>query len=465
MKSKTSFFKLTLESLRRNKTAIFITVIGYILYLFLFAFKLKQNENPINTPLFELWRPSQIENFVASLTGVYLGCAFFRHLHSKSETDFYNSMPIRKIDQFCANTVACISLYTIIIVAVTGFKLLLLCQVPETYDYLIYLLYDFIAMYCAFLVSWISAVLAMTITGRLSTAIFMTLMLIYYIGYIGISVFTSYASTFFQTAYHPEQNYLYYLSPFTLMYQMSYPSNMKVWTLEGHWPYINGCILYTLILWIISYLLFKKRPAEAAGQTMAFPKLTDWIRFALVIPYALFIGRKCYYRLFFDSYFWIYFPTIFGCIMLFVIFEGILHHDIRAAFRKKLQLVISIVLCIGIISVFRYDIFGHDQKVPKASSLSSITIEVYAWGEKLGTDTINKKITDEKEIEQALIALDEARINNLTEKSTNKRFQLTYTVTYQYKIGIKQYRQYKTHWDYIPTNTDTILPELDFNDW
>ena len=117
MTSRVSFPKLIIETLRRHLAAVLITVLAFFVHIISFFLNVQNilsqayvqdvasssllpispnNSEHVIRELTELSSPNFATTIMVMLIGGYLAFDFFRYMHSKKETDFYESMPIRR---------------------------------------------------------------------------------------------------------------------------------------------------------------------------------------------------------------------------------------------------------------------------------------------------------------------------------------------------------------------------------
>ena len=339
MTSRVSFLKFIVETLRRHIAAVLITALGFFIHIISFfmnvqnilsseyissydAFSSVHPDIEIFTrDLCELCSPNLTNGVIAMAFGAYLAFDFLKYMHSKRETDFYDSMPIRRQTWFRVIFVSCFALFFILCAAATGIEAAI--AFGTGYGALTMLqnmLWNFICMIAAFLVTWFTTALAMIMTGHSIIALLGFGVFASYIPLILATLIPVYSARFFETYVYTDINpNVYYFSPVTLVYKIA--NSWLEWKLDEHWTYIIGCFVFTAIIGVITYLLFLRRPSEAAGRAMAFEKANNIIRFMLVIPLALYAGLFLEEMATMTSTAWLIFGVIFGAFLLHGIME------------------------------------------------------------------------------------------------------------------------------------------------
>ena len=154
-------------------------------------------------------------------------------------------------------------------------------------------------------------------------------------------------------------------------------------------------IIIAIIVGLVAYLLYLRRPSETAGRAMAFEKVNSWIRVLLVVPLALYAGLFLNEITSIGSTAWLLFGVIFASCLLHGIIEAIFQFDIKALISKKKQLLFTILFCLAFVFVFWTDVFQFDNYVPNEKDIKTIKIDTYLLDH-------NGKYFDEWEFNQAL---------------------------------------------------------------
>lgn len=102
------------------------------------------------------------------------------------------------------------------------------------------------------------------------------------------------------------------------------------------WVLIAAAIAYTLA----AYIIYLKRPSEAAGKTITFPAIEPVIKTLIVIPASFFCG------IFFSetavgSDRWFLFGLIFSFVLLCILMEIIFRLDFRGLLMHKRQFLLN----------------------------------------------------------------------------------------------------------------------------
>lgn len=401
MTSRVLFPKLVIETLRRHTAAVLITVLGFFIHIITFFMSVQNTlsstyiedysveelvggQNPavsrVAENLFELCSPKFAYGVFAFGFGAYLAFDFLRYMHSKRETDFYDSMPIRRQTWFKTIFTSCFLLFFVLsavttavetgIIFSTGYGSLAILQA---------ILWNYICMIGAFLVAWFTTALAMIMTGHSIIAFLGFGVFASYVPLILANLAPTYCARFFDTYVYRDPNpNIYYFSPVTVVYKMT--NSWFEWDIKEHWNYIIGCFVLAILVGTIAYVLFLRRPSETAGRAMAFEKANDVIRFMIVIPLTLYAGLFLEEMATMTSMAWLIFGIIFGGFLLHGIMECIFQFDIKALLTKKKQLLATLIICIAFVFVFWIDLFKYDDYIPDAEDVKIVKIDSNLFG-------------------------------------------------------------------------------------
>ena len=489
MTSRVSFLKLMIDALRRHLASVLITVLAFFIHVIAFFLNVQNTlsreympdytssssfigtPKPVNAEyiledLAVLSLPSLWNAILAMTIGVFLAYDLFRYLHSKKETDFYESLPIRKQTRFRMLLMASTSLFVILatfstllefaIIFGTGYGSALLFK---------NMMWSLLCMIGCFLACYVTTALAMIMTGHTIVALLGFGLFASYIPLIISNLFPLYANNFFETyVYHDISENYYYFSPITLAYKASYSWNYNgnMWKIQNHWTYVLGCFVFATVIGILAYLLFLRRPSETAGRAMAFEKFNPVIRLLIVIPLALYAGLLLNEIAAYAKNAWLIFGIIFAAFLLHGIIECIFQFDIKALISKKRQLLCAILFCLGFLFVFWIDLFQYDKYMPTADELKAVAINTYLFDEgKYNWEEHKDHLTGES-IELALDAIKDIRMSEKASDDEDYTYTNDFTVTYTLKNGIKKERQYFFYGNEFPDSLDKLTATEDF---
>lgn len=380
MMSKNSFLVSLKEN---NKRRIWLWIVSELIWFFYYPVGMamlmsrKMEHNRMDGLVGEAARQRLVEaagdwlgggfHIIAILmTGVAIICAIqgFSYLYSRKKVDLYHSVPVKKSRRFA-------------VIFTNG---ILVCFIP----YLVNLL-------LAMLIAWFSGGMDGHNFSRAWTATLLHLLL--YLGVYGITVLAAMLTgnlviTVFATAifllYEIVIRLLLegYMVKFFSYY--SYYSSVDALYLSPFWYFgraaegfegggsplgaIFGMLLMTAFVTGLAYYCYWKRPSEAAGKAMAFEKSKAVVKFFLTVPFSL--GAALIVDdIVVSNRVLVIFSMMIAVILSNAVIEVIYEADIKAAFRKKRQTLVSGLCTAAIALIFCFDIIGYDAWEPSPEKL------------------------------------------------------------------------------------------------
>jgi len=312
---------------------------------------------------------------VATIIAVICAVQGFSYLNKRHQLDFYHSQPVEKSRRFLVTWLNGILIYLIpsftsvflavFIAASQG----LLKPIDIGQFVLMYLLY-----FALFLAVYHVNIIAIMLTGNMVVSLFMMVILHGYEALVyGLQYM--YMEEFFMKFVPYFHNPVLFLTPF-------------YWITEGINPWSIAAIpVYAVVALLIAYLLYCKRPAEAAGRALVFPQIEPLLKIGLAIPAALVIAMVFWNatsgRTYMDmeyhvrgngSTIFIAFGIIITTIIVCCLMEVIYEFDIKAALGNKHHILISGIAAAAIFIIFYSDIFGYDSYVPAPHKIKSYAL-------------------------------------------------------------------------------------------
>ena len=301
MTSRVSFPKLIIETLHRHIAAVLITVLVFFLHIISFFLNVQNILNAkvmedavdsyyparrgaeyVKEGLTSLCSPNVLNMMIAIFLGIYLAFEFFRYMHSRKESDFYDSMPICKEKWFLNLFASSVGLFLVLATVTNAIEFSIVYSVGYGSKHIFMsILWNLICTIGTFAVCWVTTVLAMIMTGHSIIAFLGVGVFACYVPLILANLLPTYCARFFDTYVYREPNpNIYYFSPVTVVYKMT--DAWQEWNTKEHWTYIIGCFILAILVGTIAYVLFLRRPSETAGRAMAFEKANDVIRFMII---------------------------------------------------------------------------------------------------------------------------------------------------------------------------------------
>ncbi len=381
MMSKNSF----LDSLKENnKRRIWVWIISALLWFFYYpigmAFLMSQQKNYIlerklNGAAAKARLVEQAANWLSmngmiaifiSMLAVVCAIQGFSYLYSRKKVDLYHSVPVKKSRRFSIIYLNGILIYLIPNAIGMGLAILV-AGVNGAMDgnNLSVALITLGTNFLLYMGTYGLAVLAVMLTGNLIITLF------------GVGVFLGYEAVIrFGYNLFQSEFYDYYSQEAMSERVFSSPMSHYIEILNG---LETGEVIAPLLIGIFlavffagaAYLCYRLRPAEAAGKTMAFARTKAVIKVLITIPAALMVtlivknvvgdGKS--------STAPIIFTMLVAVILISGMMEVIYEVDVRAAFRKKYQILISGVGVAAIYCIFCFDLTGFDAWAPEPEEL------------------------------------------------------------------------------------------------
>lgn len=393
MTSKISFTNLRRENIKHRIGMILVTFFFFFLYILAFLMNIQnicsreENVSEKLKMITNLSKPDSGMGIVAVGAAILLAISSFRYLHSKTEIDFYHSLPVKRREMLYLMLTNDFVLFAAPLVLVSAFK----CIVATATGYfsgtfLTNTAWSVVCCIAVFAVIYLTMSLAMIMTGNT------------FIGILGFGVFAGYfpvmlyylypslAATFFTTYCDGMEGaeFFNYLSPASLTNLLL--TSYGTWEWKDHLIHLAVIVVWAAVLLVINDLLFERRPSEMAGKAMAFPAANLVIRFLLVVPAAIYVGLALYAVSFTSFKPWIVAGVIIGAFFSHGVIECIYRFDVRGLWSNKRQMLAAMAISFAIVGFFWADVSGYDRYLPKAEDLESIGLEKssdgFFWGKE-----------------------------------------------------------------------------------
>lgn len=299
----------------------------------------------------------------------------FSYLYSRKKIDFYMGMPVKRKKRFLVIWLNGIILYLVpyllgllistLIAAANG-------GVDGTVIHAAVMAFG--VNFCLYLGVYHMAILAVMLTGNIVITGFAFLVFCVY-EFMVRCMLQSYQGLFFQYFSYYSSNTTPLLSPFSMYMKMADAfSNRNIVEAKN----LIGLFVFAIVVGLVAYVCYLRRPAEAAGRAMTFAITKPVVKILLIVPASLVAGLLIANTISFDPdssmkgigyvIFAIVLVVVIGCALMQVIYE----FDIKGALHKKTHIVICGVLTALIFLAFRYDLTGYDSYIPKSEALESV---------------------------------------------------------------------------------------------
>lgn len=318
---------------------------------------------------------------VASVLAVISAIQGFSYLYNRRQVDLYHSLPVKKSRRFAVIWLNGILIYLIpSLTGILGGILVAVTQGLMNADILNTLCVTYAVTLLLYISLYNLTIIAVMLTGHVIITVF------------AIVVF---------------QAYEFGLRLLMRMYMVSffdkYPAyrlgrDMRQMWLSPYWIYwekvnwdriswaavatpLGSLFILAILFLMIGYLLYQKRPSEAAGRAMTFAVTKPVVKVALVVPVTLAAAilikdmTSGYgYHAASGSPWFIAFTiltaSVIGCALIEVIYE----FDIKACLSRKQYILISGGLAALIYLGFRYDVMQYDDYVPDPGEVKNYAV-------------------------------------------------------------------------------------------
>ena len=382
--------------------------------------------------------------YVSIALGVLCAIQGFSYLHARRKVDFYHSLLIRREKLLLAQVTIGIADY---LVPAVVFMLLLMCvgvlRGAFTMKAFAAGWASVLAGLVFFLLSYALTALAMLLTGRILVGICGTAVLFCYIPALAM-LLEGYASKYFDTfcmTMIVGRAELWavakYGSPISWAYIVS-KNLMK----SSSWMSLAAAAIVAVLILLLDVEVYRRRSAEAAGNSMAFDRPAAVIRVLLVtvltLASAVFFGSM-------DGQhdLWTIFGYVFGLLLSYAVVQMIYYLDIRKIFAGKGSILLSAAAAALVIAVFRFDLIGYDSYLPKQEDITNISMD--AGGFVMGGSSISTqdRLNHMKlGCDDQLYGIAQQMAQKAVSGKDYKRQTFHVYVCYECKNGKKVYRQY-----------------------
>ncbi len=388
MTLKNSFIKLQIEDMKRRVWSIALSMLAFIVLLpIICALNISNFQGNENLE----WEMLQLKGLIGSgnvviiaatmICAVVCGLSGFFFLHSRKKVDFYHSMPVRRERLFFTSYLNGILIYLVPYVINLIFSLLILSMNHYLNAEIFLAAINGVGINLLFFsLIYTLTIIAVMLTGNLIISICGTGVFLLYmptVRELKNALFLSFFSTF--TNYSGSNKSTSLLSPLE-----SY-INVATHNLKGNDAILSiiASIGATILLVGCALLLYKKRPSEAAGKSMAFGISKPIIKFLLVIPLSLGGGILLRSIVSFGSDAWFAFGVVFAFIVSYGLVQVLFEFDIRCVFHHKKQMLLSAATITLVALVLRFDVVGYDSYIPKEDDIKSMSVSMSGFDQGL----------------------------------------------------------------------------------
>lgn len=384
MTSKNSFLISVFENIKR-RLWVFALTLGALFSYYEVALSLmlsnQRSKNYYNIDMgredlvkqtaMQLLQPNYALLFIVCALAFVSGVQAFSYLHNRVKVDFYDSQPVSRAKRFLVIEVAGLIMFVASLVITTLFGILI------TLGFGVNLSGCMSAIMSSFVLSiltWISvyqlAVLSAVLTGNTIVSLFAFAVLSLY--EVGIrALFYEMAENFFSTFVSSAFEVTPVASPFYYL-GMIYV-NIIDYAGVSNVVLLIKLILLTVVIGLLAYLAYTKRPAESVGIGLSFGWMRFPIKILLLIVFNMLIGMMFYFASGKSSIMMI-FGVIMGTVFGHILIETVYDCNFKGIGRDMLGSCIATVISIALIMPYKLDLFGYDKYIPNKDELESVGI-------------------------------------------------------------------------------------------
>lgn len=420
------------------------------------------------------------ENTVFILAaGILCALCAFGYVHSQVKLDFFHSLPVKRERLFAVKYLGSALTFAAAYLGCQVLAVLIGCFYGAVSPGTVFeVAVASVQGILYFLCSYSGTLVAVMLTGKMLTTVLAVGVFGLYLPMIYL-LWMMFGEIFYRTAldsgiWENNADILRYTSPWTFcMFQKNY--NVSKIGLTGAWPEVEGLcqvVAVTVIMTLISVLLYRARKTERAGSALAFRRVESIVKLLLTVPTSLVAAVVAYEM--FDSPVWeVFFILLFGALSC-MIMEFIYRGDIRQAATHRMHIVCTVVAAAVIFFAFRYDVTGYNTYIPEKEELAAMSIvgfdgyEYYYWedGKSLNNGYVNAsstKVLDYVETENFDLIYQVAQ--NGVEEAATGAYQEDYVnvaIKYRTVDGKETYRRYDVDKDVYLKTMEELQKDPDF---
>lgn len=380
MTSNCSFRRLMTENLKRRIWLILLSLYLYLTYII--DYILAQSGQAMSFGDEQLGPANRTVLLITVILGIVSAFQGFGFLFSEEKTDFYFAMPVKRRRLFFS-----VYINGVLISIIPCVFSRLICYFVEgsrSQEALLATWMGILINLAGFLLIYHIGLCVILLTGHIVIAAVGTLIAFYY-GTIAFGfMIQKFSSAFFFTYYKTDMmnSLSMILSPYALYGKLSSAygfDEMGFGNMAALLPLLVFVFLSAAALFLLIYMLFQKRPAEASGRSLAFDKSHAILKAVLSIPVALIAG---YYMMRCSpssrSLLLLLVGLLFACFTINGILEVIFQFDIKGFFTHWKHFIFISVFCIAAAAGFYFDIWNYDDYMPDIQSVDSAAAAI--WG-------------------------------------------------------------------------------------
>lgn len=314
--------------------------------------------------------------WIICFLAILIGIQGFSYLYDRKKVDMYHSMPIPFKSRYRViywNGIVSyllpylLSVLIALVIAATQGAISAKVMTECGYAFLMNLLF--------FLTVYHMAILAVMLTGNKVITGFLLAGLLF-LDFYAVQLYNDMKYSFFDRADNVFMHTEPWLSPIyeydRYVYELKYASNFSEINKTLLPIYAKWAVL-ALLLGIAAYWCYRKRPAEAAGKAIAFPKIKPFLKVIVSVIAGLTVCVMVYEAVYYKVWITVL-AMVVGTVLACGVLEVIYEFDIRAVIKHLVSTGISAAIVLLIFCIYHFDIFGYDTYVPDAAEVESVAV-------------------------------------------------------------------------------------------
>lgn len=196
------------------------------------------------------------------------------------------------------------------------------------------------------------------------------------------------------------------------------------------------CLVLTAALLVATFVLYRRRAVEKAGDTLMFSWVGSLVK-GIYVLFGGFFGGFAFYGMTDRSFAAFILGVIIAAVIVHIVAEMIYSQDVNGIRQHWLSTVVPVVVAVAVAFLFNSGIVNYDDKLPKADNVKAASIafgdanETSSDGRGLLADAakdpaiINKVMAAMQAANAERVTYDDATDNNIT----TTMLQVTYETT------------------------------------
>lgn len=454
MTSGTLLFNLAREDARRRKWLFFLWVYFCLMQL---GTCLLMGRSEVELSSFLAGPPNRLFMTGSAVMGLALGITGMGFLFSGKKTDFYLALPAGRGCLFGAVSVSSLLIYLIPMAAARiGCYMIVFGRPYLRVNEPVSGIGKGIVSGCLiFLLFYLLAVLAAVLFGNPGAAVPGLAVFLFYgkvlVGYILPGMGELYMKSFYRSELL--ERWAVYLSPPDLIRAYcdwdrdSGGRYLEQWTYEKHLPELIGILLFTAVLAVLTFWLFRKRPAEKSEQALAFPKIRMPFSVLVSVPCGLLAGLLLVRISGDGSAAAMSVGILAGTVTVYGLLGILFSASLKGFFSGKWAMPVSAAMGFAILVCFR--LFGnvYDTDFPDRADVASAAVSIRGIDMARGTagegyeDIRRARLADMELVGEDLDHVYQW-LGGLTGSGDAEQSFAEVTVLFRMKDGQNRYRTY-----------------------